>query len=113
MNIPTKILLHQKSKTLELHYGPELQHTLGAEFLRVISPSAEVRGHGGQGGQLPLNKQDVAIESVEAVGNYALKITFSDGHDSGLYSWDYLKDLGINQEKYWRAYLDQCARQQK
>jgi len=113
LSIPTKILLHQKSKTLELHYGTELQHTLGAEFLRVNSPSAEVRGHGGQGGQLPLNKQEVEIKGIEAVGNYALKITFSDGHDSGLYSWEYLKDLGTNQEKYWQSYLNQCAKRQK
>ncbi len=112
-NVPTKILLHQKSRTLELHFGTDLHKTLGAEFLRVNSPSAEVRGHGGQGGQLPLDKQDVGIEGIEVVGNYALKITFSDGHDSGLYSWEYLKGLCINQEKFWQAYLKQSSRIEK
>ncbi|WP_020410326.1 gamma-butyrobetaine hydroxylase-like domain-containing protein [Hahella ganghwensis] len=104
-NIPSQIQLHQKSCTLELTYASGLHEILDAEFLRVNSPSAEVRGHGGQGGTLPTGKRDVAITNVEVVGNYALKITFSDGHDSGLYAWDYLEDLCRNKSQYWQSYL--------
>ncbi len=108
-SIPTQIQLHQKSRTLELSYASGLHETLEAEYLRVNSPSAEVRGHGGKGGQLPTGKRNVGIDKVEIVGNYALKITFSDGHDSGLYSWEYLLDLCQHKEQYWQTYLEKLA----
>lgn len=102
---PDKILLHKKSRQLELVFG-EQQYLLDAEYLRVLSPSAEVRGHGAGQGTLPHGKQDVGIETVEAAGNYALKIVFDDGHDSGIYTWDYLHDLCVNYEAHWQEYLD-------
>lgn len=102
--IPTNIKLHKASRTLELQYADGQGFTLPAEFLRVHSPSAEVQGHGKP--VLQVGKQHVALTSVEAAGNYALKLTFSDGHDSGLYSWDYLYHLGQSQESLWQDYLD-------
>lgn len=109
---PQKILLHKKSRQLELHYG-EQQFRLDAEYLRVHSPSAEVRGHGPGEGVLPSGKQKVVISGLEKAGNYALKIVFDDGHDSGIYTWDYLHDLGANQEGYWQTYLEELHRQGK
>lgn len=78
---------------------------LSAEFLRVHSPSAEVQGHDGKGGVLPLHKQDVAITAIEPIGNYAVRLTFSDGHNTGLYSWDTLRHLCLNREQLWAEYL--------
>ena len=103
--IPTNIKLHKASRTLELQYADGLVLTLPAEFLRVHSPSAEVQGHGKP--VLQVGKQHVALTGVEAAGNYALKLTFSDGHDSGLYSWDYLYQLGQHQQSLWQNYLEQ------
>jgi DUF971 family protein len=100
---PSQIKLHTKSATLELVYGNESYH-LTYEFLRVHSPSAEVKGHGKP--VLQTGKKDVKIRGVEPVGNYALKISFDDGHDTGLYSWAYLLDLCENQETLWEAYLE-------
>ncbi|AZZ94408.1 DUF971 domain-containing protein [Hahella sp. KA22] len=105
--IPRQIQLHQRSATLELTYGETEAYVLEAEFLRVLSPSAEVRGHGGKGAVLQTGKRLVRIDGVEAAGNYALKLTFSDGHDSGIYSWPYLYDLCQNKERYWEGYLAQ------
>ncbi len=102
MSLPTAIKLHKASKTLELQYGNE-SYTLGAEFLRVHSPSAEVQGHGRP--ILQYGKQNVALEKVEPAGQYALKLTFSDGHDSGLYTWSYLEHLARNQDSLWQQYL--------
>ena len=102
--LPDDIKLHQKSRTLELIYG-DTGYELPAEFLRVLSPSAEVRGHGIGNGVLQTGKKFVAIESVLPAGNYALKIIFSDGHDSGLYTWAYLYDLAVNKDKLWNRYL--------
>ena len=79
------------------------------EFLRVYSPSAEVRGHGQGQEVLQVGKEDVNIVGIEQVGQYALKLTFSDGHDTGLYSWDYLYDLGMRQDELWQTYLDRLA----
>lgn len=103
--IPTEIRLHQQSKIMELRFSDGAHFKLPYEFLRVFSPSAEVRGHGPGEEVLQTGKRNVEITGVEAVGNYAIKPTFSDGHDSGLYSWDLLYDFGINQESYWQSYL--------
>lgn len=83
--------------------------TLGAEFLRVHSPSAEVQGHDGRGGVLPLHKQEVTITGIEPIGNYAVRLVFSDGHNTGLYSWDILRQLCLNHESLWAAYLKAAA----
>jgi len=107
MHIPTAIKLHKLSKTLELEYGPDQRYVLPAEFLRVHSPSAEVQGHGNP--VLQTGKINVALEGIEPAGQYALKLTFSDGHDSGLYSWDYLHHLGTHQEQLWSDYLAALA----
>jgi len=104
MKTPQRIALHRKSRTLEVIW-PEGSFTLPAEYLRVFSPSAEVRGHGRGQELLQHGKINVAITGVEAAGNYALKIIFDDGHDSGIYSWDYLYDLACNQQSRWQDYL--------
>jgi DUF971 family protein len=104
-NLPTKIKLHQQSQQLELHFGLE-QFFLSAEFLRVHSPSAEVKGHGPNQEVLQFGKKDVAIIRIERAGNYALKLVFSDKHDSGIYTWDYFYELGKNQAPLWKGYLD-------
>jgi DUF971 family protein len=103
--IPTDIKLHRKSATLELIYAEREPITLRAEFLRVFSPSAEVRGHGKGQEVLQTGKLHVAIKHVEPVGNYAIKLNFDDGHNSGIYSWDYLLDLGENEGSLWQGYL--------
>lgn len=108
MRIPTAIKLHKASKTLELQYGSDEQYSLGAEFLRVHSPSAEVRGHGNP--VLQHGKLGVSLTGVEPVGQYALKLIFDDGHDSGLYSWDYLYQLARDQERLWAEYLAELER---
>ncbi len=106
MNTPEKIKLHRESQQLELAFDG-IPYRLTAEFLRVHSPSAEVRGHGEGQAVLQHGKLHVAITTIEACGNYAIKLVFSDGHDSGLYSWNYLKELCQNQYRLWRTYLDQ------
>ncbi len=104
MNIPSKIKFHTKSKYLELQYGSET-FELSAEYLRVLSPSAEVRGHGTGQEVLQHGKINVGIKSVEPQGNYAIKIVFDDGHDSGIFTWEYLYDIGLNKSKMWDDYL--------
>lgn len=104
--LPTNIKLHKKSRTLELVYDQD-SFELTAEFLRVLSPSAEVRGHGIGNGVLQTGKKFVALTNAEPVGNYALKLSFDDGHDSGLFTWEYLYDLCHQQQEYWQDYLDQ------
>jgi DUF971 family protein len=106
MNKPTQINYRKNSKTLVLTYATT-KHELSAEFLRVHSPSAEVRGHGPQEAILQVEKKSVSIIALETVGNYALKITFDDGHDSGLFTWEYLLELGENKDHLWQAYLQQ------
>ena len=108
MHIPTAIQLHKASKTLELHYGAQ-RYTLSAEFLRVHSPSAEVKGHGPGQEVLQTGKIGVNITSIKPVGHYALQLVFDDGHDTGLYSWDYLHELCTQQETRWQDYLDRMA----
>lgn len=102
---PTKIQLHKQSQQLELHFG-SAQFVLSAEFLRVHSPSAEVMGHGPNQAVLQFGKKDVGISKIERAGNYAIKLFFDDGHDSGIYTWTYLYELGTTQEKLWQDYLD-------
>ena len=106
--LPSDIRLHLKSRTLELFYE-EGSYELTAEFLRVHSPSAEVRGHGIGQEKLQTGKRLVGIKAIEPSGNYALKIVFDDGHDSGLYTWEYLHDLAHNQADYWQNYLAKLA----
>ncbi len=103
--LPTEIKLHQKSRLLEIAFSDGKRYQLPCEFLRVYSPSAEVRGHGPGQEVLQVGKKNVEITDVQPVGSYAVQLVFSDGHDSGLYSWDYLYDLGVNQEALWQQYL--------
>ena len=103
--VPTNITLHQKSRVLEIAFDDGATFRLPYEFLRVYSPSAEVRGHGPGQEVLQTGKQSVEIRSLEAVGSYAVQPQFSDGHATGIYSWDYLYELGENQEKMWAEYL--------
>ncbi|GAA6166894.1 gamma-butyrobetaine hydroxylase-like domain-containing protein [Sessilibacter corallicola] len=105
MNAPQKIKLHRESQQLELAFDG-VSYRLPSEFLRVYSPSAEVRGHGEGQEVLQHGKVNVAITHIEACGNYAIRIIFNDSHDSGLYSWNYLKELCQNQYRLWREYLD-------
>jgi len=107
--IPTNVVVHQQSKVLELSYEDGSSYRLPFELLRVLSPSAEVQGHGPGQETLQTGKREVLIASLEPVGHYALKPTFSDGHDSGLYSWDYLHFLCENQEQVWKEHLDKLA----
>lgn len=104
--MPTEIKLHQKSRMLEIAFADGQRFELPCEFLRVYSPSAEVRGHGPGQEVLQVGKKNVEISDVQPVGSYAVQLVFSDGHDSGLYSWDYLYDLGVNQESLWKQYLE-------
>jgi DUF971 family protein len=106
---PTEIKLHQTSRVLEIAFANGRSFRLPYEFLRVYSPSAEVRGHGPGQETLQTGKRDVTISSVEPVGHYALRPTFSDGHESGIYSWDYLYDLGARYDDLWKRYLDRLA----
>ncbi|OOZ39633.1 1-(5-phosphoribosyl)-5-((5-phosphoribosylamino)methylideneamino)imidazole-4-carboxamide isomerase [Solemya pervernicosa gill symbiont] len=102
---PTEIKLHKKSATLEIGFDTGESFTYSAEYLRTHSPSAEVQGHGPGEEVLQLGKEDVTIEKIEMVGNYALCPTFDDNHDSGLFAWDTLYDLGKNYESNWKRYL--------
>ena len=102
---PSAIELHKKSGLLELAYGDSERFQLSAEFLRVHSPSAEVRGHGQGQEVLQTGKRDVAIVAIRPVGNYAIRLDFSDGHNSGIFSWPYLRELCLEQESLWQSYL--------
>jgi len=104
-NAPTDIKLHKKSATLELLYADGACHSFSAEFLRVHSPSAEVRGHGKGQEILQKGKRQVKIVSIEPVGNYAIKLSFSDGHDTGIYSWTYLREMATEHDALWNDYL--------
>ena len=102
---PTEIKLHQQSRELEIVFDDGKQFRFTCEFLRVYSPSAEVRGHGPGQEVLQVGKKNVNITAIEPVGTYAVKLVFSDGHDTGLYSWDYFYDLGSKQESYQQDYF--------
>jgi len=103
--LPTEIKLHQQSRRLEIAFSDGARFELPFEFMRVYSPSAEVRGHGPGQETLQVGKREVDIRAIEPVGNYALQPSFSDGHDTGIYSWDYLYELGEHQEVMWTDYL--------
>ena len=103
--VPSSITLHQKSQVLEISFPDGKTFRLPSEFLRVHSPSAEVRGHGPGQEVLQAGKKDVQILTVEPVGSYAVQFRFSDGHDTGIYSWDLLYDYGTRQDAMWRQYL--------
>jgi len=107
---PTEIKLHQKSRRMEIAFSDGSQFELSYELLRVYSPSAEVRGHGPGQEVLQAGKRDVDILSLEPSGSYAVQPVFSDGHDTGIYSWDYLYWLGKNCEKLWREYLERLEK---
>ncbi|HEY7239223.1 MAG TPA: DUF971 domain-containing protein [Burkholderiales bacterium] len=102
---PTQITLHQRSRVLEIAFADGREFRLPYEYLRVYSPSAEVRGHGPGQEVLQTGKRDVEIRSLEAVGSYAVQPVFSDGHSTGIYSWEYLYELGAEQERLWTEYL--------
>ncbi len=102
---PTNINLHQKSRILEIEFDDGAAYKYTCEFLRVYSPSAEVRGHGPGEETLQVGKEGVNIKAIEPVGLYAVKLVFDDRHDSGLYSWEYLHDLGAHYEDKWQDYL--------
>jgi len=102
---PVEIKLHQESRLLEIKFDNNTECSLSCEFLRVYSPSAEVQGHSPSQAVLQIGKEKVNISNIEPVGNYAVKITFSDGHDTGLYSWDYLYRLAENYKQLWIEYL--------
>ena len=102
---PTDIKLHQRSRVLEVSFDDGQVYQLSCEYLRVYSPSAEVRGHSPDQAVLQVGKENVNIERIEPIGHYAVRLVFDDGHDSGLYSWDILYDLGANYDTYWRDYL--------
>lgn len=106
--LPQNIVVHQQSKVLELAYETQT-YQLPFEFLRVWSPSAEVRGHGVGQETLQTGKRNVVITSIEQIGHYAIKPIFSDGHDSGIYSWEYLYEMCVNQEEMWQDYLNRVA----
>lgn len=103
---PVNIRLHQRSRILELEFDDGARFNLSCEYLRVYSPSADVKGHGPGQGTLQIGKEQVNITDIEPVGNYAVKLHFDDGHNTGLYSWQYLYELGRDYEANWQAYLD-------
>jgi len=107
--LPTEITVHSASRVLEIAFNDGKRFRFPFEFLRVFSPSAEVRGHGPGQERLQVGKRDVTIQSVDTVGHYAVQPIFSDGHDTGLYSWDYLYELGIHQDAMWQDYLQRLA----
>lgn len=111
--IPTDVKLHQVSGVLELGYEDGTVFNLSAEFLRVYSPSAEVQGHSKDQAVLQHGKKMVKIADLVPQGHYAIRIEFSDGHDSGIYSWEYLHDLGSQQDQLWAEYLTQLKRANK
>ena len=108
---PSEIKLHQKSRLLEIAYENGERYKLDFEYLRVYTPSAEARGHGPGQETLQTGKRNVDIERIEPVGTYAVRFVFSDGHDSGLYSWDLLYNLGKHHDELWQEYLKQIDAQ--
>ena len=106
---PLELRLLGERRTLCVSFAGGEVFELSAEFLRVNSPSAEVRGHGRGGGELPVGKAEVRVSDIQPVGQYAIRLVFDDGHDSGIYSWSYLRELGRNQHEYRARYLRQVA----
>jgi DUF971 family protein len=106
---PTEINLHQRSRILEVTFEDDSNFKLPVEYLRVYSPSAEVQGHGPGQEVLQIGKEDVNIERIEPIGHYAVRLVFDDNHDSGLYSWEYLYELGVTYDDRWQDYLGRLA----
>ena len=104
MSAPKEITYHKIAHTLTVAWA-DASYDLPAELLRVYSPSAEVRGHSAEERKLQTGKKNVGIRGIEPVGNYAIRLVFDDGHDTGIFAWEYLRDLGDNQERYWQEYL--------
>jgi len=109
MRAPSSLKLHRKSRRLEVGYADGTRYELPCEYLRVFSPSAEVRGHTGGEPTIVPGKRNVGVDKVEPVGSYAVRLSFDDGHNTGLYSWDVLEDLGANQQRYWARYLERLG----
>lgn len=109
MSIPTEIKLHQKTCILDITFDDGSESKLPCEYLRVFSPSAEVRGHGSKPRQLVAGKKHVKIVNIEPVGNYAIKLIFDDGHSTGIYTWEILQRLSRHHEKNWQQYLTDLA----
>lgn len=105
---PTNITLNQKSRVLEITWPDNVSHELSCEYLRISSPSAEVQGHGPGQETLQLGKENVNIKAIEPIGHYAVQLVFDDNHDSGLYDWGYLREMGDNKEQNWADYLRRC-----
>ncbi|MGH8250218.1 MAG: gamma-butyrobetaine hydroxylase-like domain-containing protein [Steroidobacteraceae bacterium] len=110
MQAPSAITVRKKSRVLEVAWPDGAHFELPFEYLRVYSPSAEVRGHGGGEGKLELAKESVQVTRVEPVGVYAVRLHFDDGHNTGLYSWDYLRELGTQYDRKWARYLERCEK---
>ncbi len=108
MPAPTAITVKKKTRVIEVAWQDGTRYALPFEYLRVYSPSAEVRGHGGGEGKLELAKESVQVTQVEPVGVYAVRLHFDDGHNTGLYSWDYLRELGEQFDVKWARYLERC-----
>jgi len=106
---PSELRLHKDRKTLTVSFADGQSFDLTAEYLRVKSPSAEVQGHSAEERKTVAGKRDVGIIEVLPVGNYAVRLVFDDMHSTGIFGWDYLRDLGRNQPKYWQDYLDELA----
>ena len=106
---PVELNLHQQSRVLDISFDDGSNFTLPCEYLRVFSPSAEVRGHGPGQEVLQVGKRDVNVSAIEPVGMYAVKLVFTDGHDTGIFSWEYLYDLGVKQATNWKSYLARLA----
>jgi DUF971 family protein len=109
---PTDIILHKKSRTLEVAFDSGDRFVMPCEYLRVHSPSAEVQGHGPGQRVLVAGKREVNVNAIEPVGNYAVLLRFSDGHATGIFSWETLYDLGVNQDSNWKAYRDALEKNQ-
>ena len=107
---PSEIKLRRRSRVLEVAWADGLRYSLSFEYLRVHSPSAEVQGHGPGQDVLQIAKENVVLKGVEPVGNYAVRLSFDDGHDTGLYTWKYLAELGANYEQKWARYLERLER---
>lgn len=106
---PTEIIVHQQSRRLEVAFGDDERYSLEFEFMRVHSPSAAVQGHGPGQEVLQVGKRDVTVSAIEPIGHYAIKPVFSDGHDSGIFTWTYLRTLGRDHDRLWNAYLERLA----
>ena len=106
---PTEIILHKQSRRIEIAFDDGKLFDLEAELLRVYSPSAEVQGHGPGQQVLQYGKERVNVYAIEPIGNYAVVLKFDDGHDTGIYSWDLLYELGLNKDKYWKSYLERLS----